>query len=47
MGIAIFPEDGSTQESLYKSADQALYEVKRAGRNNYCRYRPEIQSPST
>jgi diguanylate cyclase (GGDEF)-like protein len=31
IGIAMFPEDGDTQETLYKSADLALYEMKRAG----------------
>jgi diguanylate cyclase (GGDEF)-like protein len=37
VGIAMFPEDGDTSESLYKSADMALYEAKRAGRNNWRR----------
>jgi diguanylate cyclase (GGDEF)-like protein len=33
VGIARFPSDGETQESLYKSADVALYEAKRSSRN--------------
>jgi diguanylate cyclase (GGDEF)-like protein len=46
VGIAMFPDDGDTQESLYKSADLALYEAKRAGRNNYRRYRAETTTRS-
>jgi diguanylate cyclase (GGDEF)-like protein len=42
IGVASFPEHGDTQESLYKSADLALYEAKRLGRNLWCRYRPEL-----
>jgi diguanylate cyclase (GGDEF)-like protein len=43
VGVASFPKDGDTQEILYKSADIALYEAKRLGRNNWQKYRPEIQ----
>lgn len=35
IGGAIFPNDGSTYLELYKSADQELYKVKKAGRNGY------------
>ncbi len=34
-GVAVFPEDGDQEESLYKSADLALYEAKRSGRNTW------------
>ena len=34
-GIGIFPEHGTTAESLMKSADMALYEAKRAGKNAF------------
>ena len=34
-GISIYPIDGKDPESLMKSADAALYEAKRAGRNTY------------
>jgi diguanylate cyclase (GGDEF)-like protein len=43
VGVAVFPSDGDTQESLYKSADMALYEAKRRGGNTSCRYYPELQ----
>lgn len=33
IGIAIFPEDGSTVEDLLKKADQRLYEAKHQGGN--------------
>jgi diguanylate cyclase (GGDEF)-like protein len=33
IGAAIFPDDGNTEESLYKVADLALYGAKRTGPN--------------
>jgi diguanylate cyclase (GGDEF)-like protein len=35
VGVAVFPEDGDQEESLYKSADVALYEAKHSGRNTW------------
>ncbi|HUA79691.1 MAG TPA: EAL domain-containing protein [Dyella sp.] len=32
VGIALFPRDGETAETLLKNADAAMYEAKRAGR---------------
>jgi diguanylate cyclase (GGDEF)-like protein len=33
VGIAIYNRDGSTFEALYKAADEALYRVKKSGKN--------------
>jgi diguanylate cyclase (GGDEF)-like protein/PAS domain S-box-containing protein len=35
IGIATHPEDAATLDALLKSADEALYEAKRAGKNTY------------
>ena len=35
IGVALFPEHGTDAESLFKCADEAMYEVKNAGRNGY------------
>jgi diguanylate cyclase (GGDEF)-like protein len=35
IGIALFPDHGQTQEEIYKSADLALYDAKRSGRNTW------------
>jgi len=35
IGVALFPQDGTTQDELYKSADLALYEAKRSGRHTW------------
>jgi diguanylate cyclase (GGDEF)-like protein/PAS domain S-box-containing protein len=35
IGIALFPADGADEESLMKSADNALFEAKQMGRNTH------------
>ena len=35
IGISVYPEDGSDIESLLAKADQAMYEVKRSGKNGW------------
>lgn len=35
VGIALFPNDGDTSESLVKNADTAMHYAKEQGRNNY------------
>ena len=41
MGIAIFPSDGKTFETLYSNADKSLYYVKKNGKNAYAFYSDE------
>jgi len=43
MGIAISPTDANDAQSLYRRADAAMHEAKRAGRNNYRFYSLEIE----
>lgn len=38
LGVAVFPEDGTTTEELVKNADTAMYHAKSQGRNNYQMY---------
>ncbi|WP_295756854.1 sensor domain-containing diguanylate cyclase [uncultured Holdemanella sp.] len=39
IGIAFAPKDGTTFMELYRHADHALYQTKRAGKNNYKIYK--------
>lgn len=41
LGISSFPEHGETIEELLDSADKALYEAKKSGRNKSIIYSPE------
>jgi diguanylate cyclase (GGDEF)-like protein len=42
IGIARFPKDGDNQESLYKSADLALYKAKKNSRNAFFWHRKDL-----
>ncbi len=42
VGIACFPECGQTVEGLLRAADMAMYEAKRAGRQQYRFFSPEM-----
>jgi len=46
IGIAIYPEDGETGESLISNADQAMYVAKESGRNNWHYFTDEMQQQS-
>jgi len=35
IGISLYPDNGTTAEELIRSADKAMYRVKRAGKNNF------------
>ncbi len=35
IGISIYPQDGADAQTLLKSADAAMYQAKKYGRNNY------------
>jgi diguanylate cyclase (GGDEF)-like protein len=36
VGIALYPEDGTSERDLLASADAAMYHAKEQGRNGYC-----------
>jgi diguanylate cyclase (GGDEF)-like protein/PAS domain S-box-containing protein len=38
IGISLYSKDGNTPEELISAADQAMYSVKKSGRNNYAFY---------
>jgi diguanylate cyclase (GGDEF)-like protein len=38
IGIAMFPHDGIDGQTLFFAADEALYQAKQAGKNQYCFY---------
>jgi diguanylate cyclase (GGDEF)-like protein len=42
IGIAHYPEHGDNETTLRKHADQALYSVKRRGKNSYALYDPSL-----
>jgi len=46
VGISIYPENGTDEQTLIKNADVAMYFAKEEGRNNYQFYSEDIQSLS-
>ncbi len=47
IGIAIYPTDGTDFDTLWRSADAAMYRAKQNGRNDYCFFTTEMQARST
>ncbi len=45
VGIAAFPEDGTTRDGLISAADTALYASKHLGRNRVMSYTPALAPP--
>ncbi len=43
IGLAMFPQDGDTAESVIQNADVAMYQAKNSGRNAVAFYRAEQQ----
>lgn len=44
IGIAIYPEDGNTPDSLVRNADIAMYQTKNQGRNGYLHFNSSMSS---
>jgi diguanylate cyclase (GGDEF)-like protein len=44
IGVAVYPEDGDKQDTLFKSADLALYAAKNGGRNTWRAFDAELGS---
>ena len=46
VGIAIFPQDATDQQSLIKCADAAMYKAKQEGKDNFRFYSSDIKTQS-
>ncbi|MDH5326775.1 MAG: PAS domain S-box protein [Gammaproteobacteria bacterium] len=46
IGVAIYPDDGTTGESLLQHADQAMYHAKKLGKNTHCFFHREERKSS-
>ena len=47
IGAAMYPKDGNSFESLYKAADQAVYQAKKHGKNQLAFYKQDIGGEET
>lgn len=46
IGISLYPDMGTTFDSLFQAADMALYSIKNSGRNSYAFYTEELYDES-
>ena len=44
IGVALYPQDGTTLDELIKQADTAMYRVKERGRGSYGFYQPQMNA---
>lgn len=44
IGMALYPQDGTTLDDLIKQADTAMYRVKERGRGSYGFYQPQMNA---
>jgi diguanylate cyclase (GGDEF)-like protein len=44
IGIAVYPEDGTTRHEMLVNADAAMYHTKRSGRNGYHFFAPSMNA---
>jgi len=42
IGISLYPDDGQDAETVVRNADTAMYHAKKAGRNSYRMFSPEM-----
>ncbi len=47
IGVAFYPDDGSSREELSKHADIAMYQAKESGKNNFQFFRPEMNAKAS
>ena len=47
IGIALYPRDATTPEELVRHADQAMYTVKREGRNGFAFFTPDMRAAAS
>ncbi len=47
MGVALYPDDGDTAETLLKHADSAMYRAKETGRNNFQFFTAQLNALAT